>query len=190
MNTINKITFIDIDETLFFTKAKIHVKQSNKLIKKLTNQEFNNYKLQEDEEFDFIEFRDAELFAKTSTPNYKMIRILNELEKDNQIVLLTAREDFDNKETFIKYLKLNGIDVGHYKDNKIHVVRSGNIKNKKNTADAKIQMIDKITQKYHLDKITFYDDCIKNLKAFEDFAEIRNIPYEIYKVHGEEIVNL
>jgi hypothetical protein len=53
------ITFIDIDETIFNTFAKIYVIKDGKVIKKLSNQEFNTYDLQDRESFDFREFRDA-----------------------------------------------------------------------------------------------------------------------------------
>ena len=55
------ITFIDIDETIFKTFATIKVLKHGQVIKKLTNQEFNTYELQDAESFDFGEFRNAEM---------------------------------------------------------------------------------------------------------------------------------
>jgi hypothetical protein len=37
------ITFIDLDETLFRTYAKVNVVKEGKVIKKLSNKEFNEY---------------------------------------------------------------------------------------------------------------------------------------------------
>ena len=62
------ITFIDIDETVFRTFAKILVKKGGKVVRELDNQEFNSYELKEGESYDFHQFKDAELFAKTSIP--------------------------------------------------------------------------------------------------------------------------
>ena len=35
------LTIFDIDETMFITKAKVHIVKNGKIIKKLDNQEFN-----------------------------------------------------------------------------------------------------------------------------------------------------
>lgn len=62
------ISFFDIDETVFNTFAKIIVRDKNtgKEITQLTNQEFNSYKLKDNEEFDFQQFGDAKIFKDTS----------------------------------------------------------------------------------------------------------------------------
>ena len=62
------ITFVDVDEVLFNTFAKIYVIKNDKIIKKLSNQEFNTYKLKSGESFNYDEFRDADLFYNTSKP--------------------------------------------------------------------------------------------------------------------------
>jgi len=63
----------DIDETLFQTKAMVHVMKDGKRIKSLSNREFNTYKLKTGETFDFAEFKNAELFNKTSVPIQRAI---------------------------------------------------------------------------------------------------------------------
>ena len=62
------LTMFDVDETMFKTKARVHVTKDGKVIKKLTNQEFNKYKLKSGEDFDFGEFTNAKIFNQTSTP--------------------------------------------------------------------------------------------------------------------------
>ena len=62
------LTIFDIDETMFITKAKVHVVKNGKVIKKLDNQEFNAYKKKPGEDYDFGEFKNAEVFNRTSTP--------------------------------------------------------------------------------------------------------------------------
>ena len=79
------ITFIDIDETIFRTFAMIYVldKGTKEVVKKLNNQEFNTYKLKDNEEFQFNEFRDADLFNKTSIPIPQTIkRIKQQFKQD------------------------------------------------------------------------------------------------------------
>jgi len=110
------ISFIDIDNSLYYTFAQIYVIKDDSIIRKLSNQEFNTYKLQPDESFDFREFRDADFFYKTSQPIYPTInrikRIFKNIEKrDSKIVLLTAREEFKDMYTFKKTFKKHGIPI-------------------------------------------------------------------------------
>ena len=67
------LTMFDVDETMFVTKAKVKVVKDGKVIKKLNNQEFNTYKKKAGEEYDFGEFKNAEVFSRTSTPIARMI---------------------------------------------------------------------------------------------------------------------
>jgi len=67
------LTIFDIDETMFITKAKVKVVKNGKVIKKLDNQEFNTYKKKPGEDYDFGEFKNAEVFNRTSTPIARMI---------------------------------------------------------------------------------------------------------------------
>src|SRR5574343_545064 len=121
------ITFVDIDETLFSTSAKIWVMKDGKPIKKLSNQEFNHYKLNAGEEFDFREFRSAEIFNKGSKPIWNVIKevakLINSKGPNSQVVLLTARGDFDDKETFLDTFREVGLNP-----DKFYVERTGNIK--------------------------------------------------------------
>jgi hypothetical protein len=101
------VSFIDIDETLYNTFAKIYVMKDGKIIRKLSNQEFNTYKLQPDESFDFREFGDAEMFRKTSKPIHPTInrvkRIFQNIDRrGSKVILLTAREEFKDMATFKK----------------------------------------------------------------------------------------
>ena len=112
------ITFIDIDETLFHTFAKIFVKdeKTGRVIAKLNNQEFNTYKKKPGEVLDFHEFRDAKMFRKTSIPIPKTIkrikRMLQHIDRrESSIVFLTARATFDNQQEFMKTFKDHGIPM-------------------------------------------------------------------------------
>ena len=122
------LTIFDIDDTLFHTTAKIAVLKNGKKVKELTNQEFNTYKLQDGEEFDFGEFKNAEKFYKESKPIQKMLdtakAILRRVEKkpDSQVVIITARNNFDDKNLFLKTFKKHGLNI-----DKIRVERAGKI---------------------------------------------------------------
>ena len=76
------LTIWDIDETLFNTKALIYVMKGGELVRKLSNQEFNTYKLRAGESFDFREFRDAKHFRDTSEPIAKAINKLIAIHKN------------------------------------------------------------------------------------------------------------
>lgn len=165
------VTFVDIDETLFNTFAKIKVVKNNKTVRSLTNTEFNTYELQDGESFDFGEFRNAELFQKTSVPISVTIELLNRIQKtaksrNSSIYLLTARADFDNKEGFLNTLRKYKIDVGHYRDNKIHVIRAGNISSGKGSAINKKIVIKKIIEQSNYNYVVLVDDDVSNLNAF------------------------
>jgi len=161
------ISFIDLDECLFRTFAKIYVidDETGKIIKKLDNQEFNTYELQPGNHYDFNEFTNAEMFKKTSIPIPKTIdrikRMFKNIDKrKSKVVFLTARSDFDNKEEFLQTFRDYGIPI----DN-IYVERAGNIRtgtvasNKKN-----IIMNYLSTGKYR--RCRMVDDDMKNIKTF------------------------
>jgi len=163
------ITFIDIDETIFRTFAKIHVIKSNKVIKKLNNKEFNIYKLGPGEKFGFDEFRDAKIFKETSIPIEstvnRIVRMLKNLDRrSSTIILLTARPDFDNKETFLNTFRDVGIDI-----DKIYVERTGNLTAKEpnlSIAEAKKRVILKYISTGDYRRVRLVDDDMKNIKYF------------------------
>ena len=114
----NSISFIDIDETTFHTYAKVGVMKNGKKIGDLDNQQFNTYTLKDGEYFDFGEFKDSEVFNKTSEPINPIIEkiqnMINSIKKNcklEKVIFLTARGDFNNKELFLKTFRENGIDV-------------------------------------------------------------------------------
>jgi len=120
------ITFIDLDETLFNTFAKINVIKDGKVIRALSNSEFNAYKIKDGESFDFEEFRSSKLFYETSKPIEKMVkraaRIIKHTEvKGSKVIILTARRDLDNKELFLEKFRQEGIPI-----DQAYVERAGN----------------------------------------------------------------
>ena len=121
------LTIFDIDETMFITRAKVHVVKNGKVIKKLDNQEFNTYKKKPGEDYDFGEFKNAEVFNRTSTPIARMINkvkviLKNATKAGSKVIIVTARPNFDNKKIFLDTFRKQGIDI-----DKIYVERAGNL---------------------------------------------------------------
>jgi len=159
------ISFLDIDETIFNTFAKIYVKNGGKVTKKLTNKEFNTYKLQPGESFDFSEFGDSKLFHTTSKPIMPVInrikRIFTNIERrDSKVVLLTARSTFPDmntfKDTFHKYnIPINNIDIEFAGDREGHSIstkKKNIIMNYVNTCEYR--------------RVRLIDDDMKNIRTF------------------------
>jgi len=175
------LSFFDIDETIFKTFAKIIVKDkhSGKVLKELDNQEFNSYKLGENEEFDFGQFRNAKLFKETSIPIDKTIkrvqRMIDKIESTergsgSRIIFLTARADFDNKHDVIETFEKYGIKI---KKPTTYIERSGNIKT--GTVDEKKkQIMLRYLQEGKYRRIRLIDDHKANLKALLDIE--KNLP--------------
>ena len=177
------ITFIDIDETIFKTFAKIHILKNNKIIKKLSNQEFNKYKLQKDERYDFKEFKDGKLFLETSIPikqTVELIKIISHkilsAESKSKIIFLTARSDFKNKEEFLEAFRKQDIDI----DNKelMYVERSGNIK-EGSISEKKEKIILKYLETGKYRRCRIIDDCEENINVLKKISE--NISKKIIK---------
>lgn len=175
----------DIDETLFKTTAKIHVKDKHgNIVKKLSNSEFNDHKLEHGHNYSFDEFRDADKFHHESAPIYSMLAKLSRLhhnvkQKENsRVIMNTARADFDDKDTFLNTFKKQGIDI----DN-IHVHRAGNIEGDELPAIKK-----NVYVRQHLDTgkyrhATMYDDSKTNLKHFLSLKqEYPDIEFHAYHV--------
>ena len=58
----------DIDDTLFHSKSKVLVKKDGKTVKELEPAEYNVYKLEPGETYDFSQFRSSKIFYDTARP--------------------------------------------------------------------------------------------------------------------------
>jgi hypothetical protein len=184
------ITFCDVDDCLFYTFAKIKVIKDGREIRELTNQEFNTYELKDGETFDFGEFRNAEFFSKTSIPIEKTINRIKRMFKNmdqrgSRVVLLTARADFDDKETFLNTFRKHGIPI-----DSIYVERAGNMKTG-TVSSKKKTIIMKYLSSGMYRRCRLIDDDITNLK---DFLKIeKELPQAVinkivkqHNIRGEE----
>jgi len=178
----NGITFVDIDETMFRTFAKILVMKDGSVIRELSNSEFNSYTLQPGESFDFRQFRSAKIFKETSIPIQQTINRIKRMmssidgeDKGSMIVFLTARADFDDKEQFLDTFREYGINVD---SKRVYVERTGNMSTGTVDERKKKTMLKYMaTGKYR--RVRLIDDYMENLKALKDIE--RNVPESTLK---------
>ena len=160
--------YVDIDDTLMHTTAKIGVKDpSGKTVKRLSNSEYNTYNLPHGHSYDYSEFKDSDKFDKESKPIPSMINRVNKIQRNiskspgSKVHLLTARADFDNKDRFLDTFRKQGMDM-----NNIHVHRVGNMPGNDHPAVKKAKVILDHIKKHGYKKVTMYDDSKANLQAF------------------------
>lgn len=162
---LQDLVIFDIDDTLLHTTARIRVVDSNgRVLRELTNQEFNNYQLQPGETFDFGEFRSAEKFQRESQPIEPMIRKLKTILNHSgraRVIMLTARADFDDKEKFLQTFRDLGIDMS-----RIHVHRAGNLPGDEPPAQKKAVWVRRYLDTGRYGHVRLYDDSMSNLRVF------------------------
>jgi len=176
------LTIFDIDETLFHTKAKVQVMKGGRVVRALDNQAFNTYKLKAGESYDFGEFKNAELFRRTSVPVVKMVEKAKAIVKakknpHSRAIICTARADFDDREEFLNTFRDHGIPI-----DSMHIERSGNL-GIASPAEAKKVVFRKYLDTKNYIKIRLYDDAPSNLSAFLDLkSEYPDITFEAWFV--------
>jgi hypothetical protein len=158
-----KLVIFDIDDTLVHTQTTVQViNKDGQATKELNSHEFTHYKLQPGEKFDFENFRNAHDFFHNSKP---IIPMMNQLKQDiatgNQVVMVTARADFDDRELFLDTFRKYGVDMS-----KVHVYRAGNMNNKIQTEEKKKIIIRNLLSKGRYTKAIMYDDAEPNLQSF------------------------
>lgn len=169
----------DIDDTLFYSTARIKVVKDGKVLASLSNSEFNHYHLKDGESFDFSEFRSSDKFLE-GIPHRKSIRILQQLQKDPNahIIMNTARGDLDDKEKVLGKFRGYGIDV----DN-IHIHRAGNLPGPELPAIKKLVFIRMYLNQHNFSEVHMYDDSQTNLQHFrslsKDYPNIKFIDHHI-----------
>ena len=180
------LTVFDIDETLFHTTAKIGVVKKGKVVRRLSNSEFNTYVLQPGEHFDFTEFRSAEKFAE-SKPIPKMIAKAKAISHGiarkplSRVIILTARADFDDREKFLDTFRKQGLDM-----NKIRVERAGNITSDHDVATKKYIIIRAYLNTKQFSKVRLFDDSMANLKMFLHLKhEFPSVKFEAYYAYPD-----
>lgn len=160
------LNIFDIDDTLFHTTAKIQVLNNGKLVRELSNKEYNTYELKPGETYDYSQFRDAEKFRRESMPIDRMIekaKIIIDRQRSplSKTIIITARANFDKKDIFLQKFKDHGFPIGD-----VYVERAGNIPGKELPAEKKVLIISKYLDTNNYAKVRLFDDSMSNLKAF------------------------
>jgi hypothetical protein len=162
------LTIFDIDDTMFISKARVLVKsKTTGKTKPLTPQQFNDYKLGNQEEYDFGEFKSAKIFYQTATPIARMIAkakaiIKNATAKGSKVIIVTARADMDDKNLFIKTFESHGIPMKN-----VYVERAGNVGGP-NSAANKTVVFKKYLDTGKYSRVRLFDDHKENLTALLD----------------------
>lgn len=170
----------DIDDTLLHTTAQIAVVKDGRTVAKLSNQQFNDYTLKPGEEFDFSEFRDAIKFNQESRPIHNMIEKLKTKmgNSRNEVIFLTARADFDNKDIFLQTFHDLGIDM-----DQIHVHRAGNLPGDVAPAHKKAVWVRRYLDTGKYNAVSLYDDSNQNLRVFKALQdEYPGVQFKAYHV--------
>lgn len=174
------ITFLDIDETILRTYARVNIKKDGKTISRLRNHEYLNYVPQEGEVADFSEYTDADVFYNTSEPIMPVIKRIQRMfqkirERGSRVVIVSGREDLNNKAKFLETFKKFGIPIDD-----IYVERVGNIPEATNNLpQAKKKVIFKYLATGLYRRARLIDDSRDNCKAF---LELENeLPEETIK---------
>lgn len=163
------LTIFDIDDTMFVSKARVRVKTGRKVIKILSPQEFNSYKLGKGEHFDYGEFKSSKLFYQTATPIGKMIAkakaiIKNATAKGSKVIVVTARANMDDKKLFLKTFEKHGISMKN-----VYVERAGNMSG--SSAENKKIIFKKYLKTNEYGRIRLFDDHKENLRALLDLKQ-------------------
>lgn len=107
-NPKRSLWIFDFDDTLAVDKAKINVvhKETEKVVKSLTSDEFKSYKLKDDEKFDFEGHSAKDVEGDIIPATMKIMRQV--LARGGRTVILTGRANGAGVE---RYLKSMGIDI-------------------------------------------------------------------------------
>jgi hypothetical protein len=179
------LTVFDIDETLFKTRALVKVVKDGKVVRSLDNQEYNTYKLQPGEKYDYGEFKDAKVFHDTSIPIWSMIKkaraiINNAVNAGSKVIIVTARSDFDDKKKFLDTFRRYGIDI----DN-VYVERAGNL-GLGSSAKNKRFVFHKYLRSGKFARVRFFDDAMSNITSFKALAkQYPDVNFEAYHVQHD-----
>ena len=154
-----KILLFDVDDTLIHSNVKVYVKKDGEVIKKLSSSEYNSYKLQPGESFDYTEFKDENILNNNSVFLKYWDTLQREYRQGTHIGILTARA---SKDMFYRFFKNNGIDI---KQELVFAISDPSIRLKgKTIEDRKAEVIKRLA-KWGYRTIVFFDDNIDNLKT-------------------------
>lgn len=184
-----KISFFDIDETVFHSFAQVIVrnKHTGDIVAQLSNDEFNSHVLGDDEQYDFSQFQDAKFFKASSKVIKSTLKeIKKQFARGDMIVFLTARADMDNNSVFKDTFRQQGIRVNH---KRIRFELAGNLKYGP-IPQRKMYVIGKYIKRYKdIEEIKIYDDHKENVRILDQVAsKYPNIKFSKYLIKDGKIL--
>ena len=184
-----KISFFDIDETVFHSFAQVIVrnKHTGDVVDKLDNDEFNSHVLADDEQYDFSQFQDAKFFKASSKVIKSTLKeIKKQFARGDMIVFLTARADMDNNSVFKDTFRQQGIRVNN---KRIRFELAGNLKYGP-IPQRKMYVIGKYIKRYKdVEEIKIYDDHKENVRILDQVASrYPNIKFSKYLIKAGQII--
>jgi hypothetical protein len=179
------ITFLDIDETILKTYARVQIKKGDKVIARLRNHEYLKYEPKEGEVTDFSEYSDADVFYNTSTPIDKTIKRIQKMfkkirERGSKIVIVSGRCDLNDKVKFLETFRKFGVPIDD-----IYVERVGSMPEASfDLPHAKKKVIWKYLSTGLYRRARLIDDSSHNCKAFLELKD--EIPNDLVKKMREK----
>lgn len=171
-NESDKILLFDVDDTLLKSDVQVHVVKGGKLLRKLSSAEYNLYKLQPGEDFDYVEFEDPKLLNDRSVFLKYWDTLQREYKNGTHIGILTARS---NSDMFYDFFKNHGVTI---KKELVFAINDPKLGLKGNTIeDRKANAIKRLID-WGYKTIVFFDDNVNNLKSAKKLED----KYDI-KVH-------
>ena len=165
------LTIFDIDETLFHTQAKVQVIKNGKTIRVLDSKEQKVYSPKTGESLNYEQFKSSRFFKETSKPIPSVIKLANKIidlsfKNGSEVIIVTARQDMDDKKIFKEVFHAQGIDI-----DKVYVERAGNI-GKKTASENKLVIFKRYLDSNKYSNINLIDDDINNLEVFISLREL------------------
>ena len=170
----NKIILFDLDDTIIHTTAEIMIMKDGKMVKRISNSEFNNYTLKDGETFDFGEFDDPNILANEKFTKY-WNTLKREYRKGTHIGILTARS---NAAMIRRFFISKGIRI---KDELIIAINDPSLGLTGSIQERKAEAI-KILANGGYDLFIFFDDNEPNLQAAKKLEKNYDIKVQTVKV--------
>lgn len=169
MKKHNFAYIFDFDDTLIKSKNKIHIYRDNKLINKLTPDEYHHYKKHPDETPDFCEYDTETKINATFGPLWKNFKHIND-NSEYPIYILTAR-NIKSKKPIYNFLIENNIKKLPIEN--IYCTPSKGLPHQ--IPGYKLKVLKEIIKKDNIEKIIFFDDNDLTIKHVEKSKNIFGI---------------
>ena len=187
------LTIFDMDDTLFTSHACVNIRdEQDKIVTRLDGSDpklrYRSYPLQDGHYYCYNEFRSSQVFRETSKPIERMINrayaILHHIahRPKSRVIILTARDNFDDQELFFQALREHGLDT-----NKVAVEFAGELDLP--APEAKAIITHQYLDQGSFDRVRIFDDHLPNLVEFLRLrTRYPTIEFSAYQVIDGDII--